>query len=452
MVAARILAQSYLGEVDTASKRVLAGADDDALHDFRVGVRRLRSCLRVYRPHLEDTVKRRHRRWLRRLTRATNESRDLAVQMWWLRKRRKLDDTIRPAVERLKVRLKERTTDARAKALRVIKREYASGRDELRAVVSRYEGEVDPSRPQPPTCGAVAGTAVLALADQLGAQLGSAGSADDTELLHDARITGKRLRYLIEPLAPDLTAADGVVRKLKSFQDTLGRINDCAALAARIREESADLEFEERERQAAAALQALHKFVEAERESLFDRMRQNWQRDGEALLGQLRAVGRELETHRVDAAIEIERKFLLQRLPRIPAGAEVLRIDQGWLPGERLIERVRRVRGDDRTRWYRTVKTGAGLQRHEIEEETTEDVFRALWRLTRGRRVSKRRFRVTAGPLTWEIDRFTGHQLVLAEVELPTPDTPSEPPDWLRDCIVREVTGEPQYYNINLAG
>jgi CYTH domain-containing protein len=36
-------------------------------------------------------------------------------------------------------------------------------------------------------------------------------------------------------------------------------------------------------------------------------------------------------------------------------------------------------------------------------------------------------------------------------VELPSEDTVAEPPVWLRPVVVREVTGEPEYVNQNLA-
>jgi CYTH domain-containing protein len=88
----------------------------------------------------------------------------------------------------------------------------------------------------------------------------------------------------------------------------------------------------------------------------------------------------------------------------------------------------------------------------ELEEETTERIFRHLWRLTKGARIRKLRFRVAEGDLTWEIDRFRGRRLVLAEVELPSEDADAPIPAWLAPCVEREVTGEKEYVNINLAG
>jgi adenylate cyclase len=89
--------------------------------------------------------------------------------------------------------------------------------------------------------------------------------------------------------------------------------------------------------------------------------------------------------------------------------------------------------------------------RQEFEEEMPEAMFETLWPLTEGRRVAKRRYRITDGDFTWEIDDFTDRDLVLAEVELPSSDTEVAVPEWLAPFVVREVTDEPAYVNINLA-
>jgi CYTH domain-containing protein len=65
--------------------------------------------------------------------------------------------------------------------------------------------------------------------------------------------------------------------------------------------------------------------------------------------------------------------------------------------------------------------------------------------------VSKRRHRISEGSLTWEIDDFTDRELVLAEVELRDTSLEPEIPTWLKPFLVREVTGEPEYVNANLA-
>lgn len=154
----------------------------------------------------------------------------------------------------------------------------------------------------------------------------------------------------------------------------------------------------------------------------------------------------------MSAEPEIERKYLLRALPRLPRVADVLEIDQGYLPGQRLVERLRRQQHrDGRTAYFRTVKMGSGVVRLELEEETTKEVFEHLWLLTEGRRLRKRRYLVPAGDRYWEVDEFLDRDLVLAEQELVDADAPVAIPDWLAPVLVREVTTEKPYTNRSLA-
>ena len=98
-----------------------------------------------------------------------------------------------------------------------------------------------------------------------------------------------------------------------------------------------------------------------------------------------------------------------------------------------------------------TVKHGVGLVRQEVESELERETFERAWPRTAGRRLSKTRYRVREGQLTWEIDVFDGIDLVLAEVELPTAETPSPIPGWLAPLVDREVTNEPGYTNAAIA-
>jgi Uncharacterized protein conserved in bacteria len=149
---------------------------------------------------------------------------------------------------------------------------------------------------------------------------------------------------------------------------------------------------------------------------------------------------------------EIERKYLLRELPSRVTGARSLEIDQGYLPGERINERVRRTRGADGVRYYRTIKAGSGLERLEVEEETTELFFTTVWPLTRGSRVRKRRYMLDDAGVTWEIDEFLDRDgLWLAEVELDHAEHVVTPPEWLHAVIEREVTYDPTYTNHALA-
>lgn len=151
---------------------------------------------------------------------------------------------------------------------------------------------------------------------------------------------------------------------------------------------------------------------------------------------------------------EIERKYLLRALPSADrlASATSLEIDQGYIPGIRINERIRRAKGPDGVKYYRTMKFGGGLDRLELEDETTEEFFLATWPLTRGARVWKRRYLVPDRDVLWEIDEFLDRSgLWLAEVELEHVDQVVTIPDWLDPVIVREVTFEKGYTNRALA-
>jgi CYTH domain-containing protein len=148
--------------------------------------------------------------------------------------------------------------------------------------------------------------------------------------------------------------------------------------------------------------------------------------------------------------MEIERKFLVERLPEALEATDVRRIDQGYLAlDEDSGAEVRLRRHGDALSL--TVKGEGGLARVEVELELDGDQFESLWPLTEGRRVEKTRHVVPAGELRIEVDVYDGALagLVTAEVEFPSEagSAAFEPPDWFG----AEVTEEPRYKNRALA-
>src|SRR5207237_5330313 len=65
--------------------------------------------------------------------------------------------------------------------------------------------------------------------DRLSQALAGIGDLTDQDAAHRARVAGKRLRYLVEPLAEafgeELPARE-LVDRLKSLQDTIGEMHD----------------------------------------------------------------------------------------------------------------------------------------------------------------------------------------------------------------------------------
>lgn len=147
-------------------------------------------------------------------------------------------------------------------------------------------------------------------------------------------------------------------------------------------------------------------------------------------------------------ALEIERKFLVSEAPGWLADYPSDEIQQGYLALDGETEVRIRHHGDARTL---TVKSGGGLVRVEVETEIDADRFEALWPLTDGRRVSKRRFRLTTEHLHFDVDVYDGdlEGLAVAEVEFGSVAESEgfDPQPWLG----AEVTEDDRYKNRSLA-
>lgn len=145
---------------------------------------------------------------------------------------------------------------------------------------------------------------------------------------------------------------------------------------------------------------------------------------------------------------EIERKFLLCELPPGLGACEPVSIQQGYLM--QCDAREARIRRKG-SRWLLTVKDGFGLQRREVEIGLTEEQGRALWPLTEGRRVAKKRYAFPHVGYLLEVDIFEEPlaPLRLCEVEFDSIEAAQafEPPAFLG----REVTEAAGYKNANLA-
>lgn len=145
---------------------------------------------------------------------------------------------------------------------------------------------------------------------------------------------------------------------------------------------------------------------------------------------------------------EIERKFLIRDDHDYKSMAKSSSfIRQGYIKAEGATVRVR-LRDD---RAFLTIKgpsADGGLSRYEFEKEISPEEASELFRLCRGGDVSKRRWLVDYAGHTFEVDEFAGQNegLVVAEVELQSPDEPFEKPVF----IGREVTGDRRFYNFHL--
>jgi CHAD domain-containing protein len=223
--------------------RLVEGADPDALHDFRVALRRLRSTLRAFRTEFAAAVPSRTRRRLRRLARASGRSRDLQVQQAWVREQRaSLPVDAGPGIAWVLARLEERQRAADARFARRLPKECARIERRLRRAL-----EVPgPSPPGGPVQNSRTDLVMVRRMIREGTaefrrELRAIHTLADRNHAHAARIAAKRLRYLLEPFAAELPGAEATIAELTAFQDLLGELQDAHTLAGELRAAFAEL-------------------------------------------------------------------------------------------------------------------------------------------------------------------------------------------------------------------
>ena len=146
--------------------------------------------------------------------------------------------------------------------------------------------------------------------------------------------------------------------------------------------------------------------------------------------------------------IETERKFLVLDDGYKAQAVESHRIRQGYIAHD--MGRSVRVRILDE-KGILTVKgpfIGMG-SRPEWEKEISLKEAEDLFLICKPGSIDKTRWIVPAGERCFEVDEFHGDNegLVMAEIELGSPDEAFDRPSWLGE----EVTGDPRYYNGYLA-
>jgi len=145
--------------------------------------------------------------------------------------------------------------------------------------------------------------------------------------------------------------------------------------------------------------------------------------------------------------IEIERRFLVRGDDWRHAVMGERRLRQGYLAREDGVAvRLRVAGGAARL----TIKGRGGMTRPEYEYDLPlAEAEEMLTTLCTGRSIAKTRHLVPHEGLTWEVDVFEGPLagLVIAEIELPSPDHPVGLPPWAG----QEITGDARYSNAVLA-
>ena len=159
--------------------------------------------------------------------------------------------------------------------------------------------------------------------------------------------------------------------------------------------------------------------------------------------------------------MEIERKFLIDKLPEDLEQYQVRKIEQAYLCTSPVV----RIRREDDS-FYLTYKGSGMMAREEVNHQLTFEAYYHLLTKADGNVISKKRYLIpldhpqviegTPKPpdeytLTIELDVFDKPfaPLVMAEVEFGSVEAAQSflPPEWFGE----EVTYEPQYHNSYMA-
>jgi len=234
----RHVAAALLMDAGKACDRLGVPDDPEALHDFRVSVRRLRSFIGAYRPHFPKAVRKTVRKQLKGLIAMTNAGRDQEVHARLLEAelaKTTLSKTCRTGFLLVLSELSQRHAESEKDMAQSTRLEFLKVKTKLekRLTEPRQAIRID-ANGDIVTFAEATGGIVLAKTKELRDSLALVRSADDRKEAHQARLAGKRLRYVLEQVRSLVTGGRVATVKLKELQDLLGDLRDLQNLEQRI--------------------------------------------------------------------------------------------------------------------------------------------------------------------------------------------------------------------------
>lgn len=148
--------------------------------------------------------------------------------------------------------------------------------------------------------------------------------------------------------------------------------------------------------------------------------------------------------------VEIERKFLIKLGASLPETDQILNIRQAYLANDN--GSAVRVRITNMEEAYLTIKQASQENlgvRKEFEYAIPIEDALEMMQMSAYTEIVKQRHVIMVGEEKWEVDFFMEENegLIIAEIELPSLDTPLVLPEWVGE----EVTDDPRYLNNYLA-
>lgn len=141
--------------------------------------------------------------------------------------------------------------------------------------------------------------------------------------------------------------------------------------------------------------------------------------------------------------MEIERKYLVKKMPEAISDYEKQKITQAYLCGDPVI-RVRKIECDGKTEYILTVKGRGMVVREEHEMVLSQEKYELLLEKREGRILTKERYKI---PLkdgnVAELDIYEGEYqgLYTVEVEFTNEEEMQQfvPPEWFGDDVSEDA-------------
>lgn len=223
--AVRHLLQKKIATVTRAEGLIDSGSEE-ALHRFRVALRRLRTLLKSYRSEFDPGAKLQSQ--LKRLSDSTNLARDQEVLIVWIESLRGLLTIPEEAINAIVIGLRDQTIGGSGAEVdyAAVKKRWQKISTRLSSRLSHSSGHA--SSGSDSRFDKVSGELIQHLADQLQQKLQDFWADENIAAVHAARIAGKRLRYTLEPLNDSVAPVQGALALLSRLQDEMGTMNDRA--------------------------------------------------------------------------------------------------------------------------------------------------------------------------------------------------------------------------------
>lgn len=222
------IAVEQLDKAAEAAQSLTSSAEGEALHDFRVSLRRLSTLLKAYRSETGKLLPGKSSKRLKKLFESTNPTRDAQVELAWLAQfsQEEADEPERPGLSAVAQMLQSRLRGGQQQLLEKGLGRFWKTEKKLRKRLSRLRPRDSDRRFQD-----VARPVLRKAARKTQRRLEAMRGGLDVDTLHRARIAVKRLRYLVEPFRTESKNARELVVHLRELQDFLGEIHDRDLLA-----------------------------------------------------------------------------------------------------------------------------------------------------------------------------------------------------------------------------